>query len=740
MDPLSLTASIVAVTTVAVQVGKLLTGLHEDWEALPGRVHALNNEIQDFTVVLNQVNIAAQERRLSHWGSRGHLSLHAVLARAEVNLLDIKAILDKIVASSGSRKKAAIPRLLIWRKEQGRLAALQEMIRQVKSSLNVILGASNSHDMMHVRLQLEELSLKVQGPFPSYDEPAVPNGFIEALFQEHNKSVKQSLHEKYAQVDARIDRVEAMTRTQSTAMHTSQIQQIGPLYSASAPPARQNAVRQVSPVSAARIRANSTSVRVRLRQAQATCHPGCCCACHTERSATSPSFLHRMLGQVFIGYCGLPLLSSNCDRDNCARKQIPTATMEYWFPLGFCWSQIVRLHLAYDANTGPSLQLSTLRQVSDSAPCVGFALNGNTEGLKNLFQQGLASPRDWALYGQQYETCKFLMIAGADPTYRPIAKSDDCPSDKAGDIILRGNLTRATTEILRIMAEGSDYIERQNFNELHIIVLGLCSQDLEKTIRKRPHEVDVPDAAGRTPLQWAAARGDERAVITLLSWGADANHMDNKFNTPLTLAANQNQVICVRLLLEAGALPDPQLPKGTKFGTPLNCAARNASDPMVMKTLLDFDANIEATGVDGVTPLLHVARSSSATHAMLLLEYGANINAKSRSNQSPLTAAIQCNNHAVLKLLLERWSDNQQCPRLEGPYLLDIVAHSLLDLRSDNSDELNAAFEELRSVLRADAASDHDVASQMEQGLFQAFSDQDTESDGSAFEDAKERF
>lgn len=248
--------------------------------------------------------------------------------------------------------------------------------------------------MMHVRLQIEELSLKVSGAVAERDEPVVPAGFIEALFHEHDKTVTQSLSQRYAQVDERLERVEALIRAQSTAMHASQIEQIGPLYSASAPPARRNTARAVSPASVTRIRRNSTSVRVRLRQAHATCQAGCSCACHAERSARSPSFTDRMLGQVFIGYSGLPLLSNKCDSDQCARKQIPTANIEFWFPLGFCWSQIVRFHLAYDTNTGPSLQLSTHRQVSDASQCVSFALNGNIEGLKSLFQNGLASPRD----------------------------------------------------------------------------------------------------------------------------------------------------------------------------------------------------------------------------------------------------------------------------------------------------------------------------------------------------------
>lgn len=178
---------------------------------------------------------------------------------------------------------------------------------------------------------------------------------------------------------------------------------------------------------------------------------------------------------------------------------------------------------------------------------------------------------------------------------------------------------------------------------------------------------------GRTALEWAAARGDDRAVTTLLSFGAEPNIMDNKLNTPLTLASNQGHTLCVRLLLEAGALANPVLPSGIKFGSPLNCAARNATDPLLMKNLLDFDADIEASGVDGVTPLLHAARGKSVSFAKLLLDYGADINATSNDGLTSLTAAIIYNNHDVLRLLLDRWFEYTECPRLKGPHLLELV-------------------------------------------------------------------
>lgn len=331
-------------------------------------------------------------------------------------------------------------------------------------------------------------------------------------------------------------------------------------------------------------------------------------------------------------------------------------------------------------------------------------------------------------------------------------------------------------EILKCLAAGSDFVENQNFAPIHEIVLRLSPKDLEKEILQSPEDIDIPDAQGRTALEWAAARGDEAAVTLLLQHGADPNVMDKKLNTPLTLASNQNHTVCVRLLLEAGANPDPQLPPGISFGTPLNCAARNASDPLLLKTLLDFGANIEAGNVDGVTPLLHVARGNSASHAMLLLEYGAEINVTSKDGRTPLTTAIIYNNHNVLQLLLDRWDEYSECPRLKGPHLLSLVAQ-YADLRTISilmstdhlrlkfdkdyvlgdfatrlhqrvgvTEKLTEAFEDLLNIINQGppVPLHHlSVENQMELGMIGS-SGPDTPTDSSgqsdeAFEDAEER-
>lgn len=270
---------------------------------------------------------------------------------------------------------------------------------------------------------------------------------------------------------------------------------------------------------------------------------------------------------------------------------------------------------------------------------------------------------------------------------------------------------------------------------------------LEEEIISHPEYIDAVDALGRTPLIWAAARGNEHFVALLLGAGADSNTLDIQWTGAVSYAAERDHTICVRLLLEAGAEPDPLLPGGIRVGSALNCAARNATRPLILKTLLDFGADVEASGVECITSLIHAARTDNASFAMLLLEYGADINATSTLGQTPLTTAIAYNSHDVLQLLLDRWFEYSACPRLKGPHLLQIAAlyadiktvHILtttnhfklkydrsylagdfatrLRQRSDVTEKLVGAFEELISIIDKEPDDRKDMQSLMESGL-----------------------
>ena len=237
-----------------------------------------------------------------------------------------------------------------------------------------------------------------------------------------------------------------------------------------------------------------------------------------------------------------------------------------------------------------------------------------------------------------------------------------------------GGLSDVDDEALRFLTAGSDFIEEQNYSLLHKIVLGLSLLDLEQAVRQSRSLLNSTDVMGRTALACAACRGDDRAIVILLGYGAEANTLDIQHSSPICHAADRNYATCVRLLLEAGADPDLPTKFGHKVGNPVNLASRNATDPLVLKTLLDFGTCVDSSGVDGMTGLIHTARKDNASFALLLLEAGADINAKSAAGQTPLTTAVAHNSHNVLRLLLDRWYEYSECPRLKGPHLLQIVA------------------------------------------------------------------
>ncbi len=125
------------------------------------------------------------------------------------------------------------------------------------------------------------------------------------------------------------------------------------------------------------------------------CRNWCPCACHVQRklNVRVPGLMEALLGKMFIGYTAMPAWNSPCDFRGCRDRQTSYVTMEYWFPWWFLMVNL-RLQLKYMPNAGPQMQLSSIRRVPDTAQSISFAMNGDIEGLRHLFSQGMASPRD----------------------------------------------------------------------------------------------------------------------------------------------------------------------------------------------------------------------------------------------------------------------------------------------------------------------------------------------------------
>ena len=143
MDPLSLTASIIAVAQLAAATCAAISDLRALCKSLPGRLHAVNNEVADLELVLSEVALLLKERSILP--DSGDSSIPHLLKQARTQLDEVKAIVHRLTVAY-TRTRVPLVGVNAWRKEQGPLQALQNDIRTVKSSLNLMLGASNSYD------------------------------------------------------------------------------------------------------------------------------------------------------------------------------------------------------------------------------------------------------------------------------------------------------------------------------------------------------------------------------------------------------------------------------------------------------------------------------------------------------------------------------------------------------------------------------------------------------------------
>ena len=143
MDPLSITASAIAVATLAASTCRAFADLRSLCKSLPGRLHALNNEVSDIEVVLVQVATVFNERACLPIPTHQREAIPRLLEQAEAKLSELQRSIKQLTRLC-DRAKTVVFQAHIWRKEQPKLKALQNDIKAVKCNLNILLGASNS--------------------------------------------------------------------------------------------------------------------------------------------------------------------------------------------------------------------------------------------------------------------------------------------------------------------------------------------------------------------------------------------------------------------------------------------------------------------------------------------------------------------------------------------------------------------------------------------------------------------
>jgi ankyrin repeat protein len=204
-----------------------------------------------------------------------------------------------------------------------------------------------------------------------------------------------------------------------------------------------------------------------------------------------------------------------------------------------------------------------------------------------------------------------------------------------------------------------------------------------------PESLSRRDELGGTPLHYAADKyGSSELTAALIELGADVNAVDNYGRTVLMTAvrhiermtAHDDVRPCdVELLLRKGAKVNARAKGG---GTALTGALGTSS--AVVKILIDHGADVNARMDDGATPLCLLAfdqpdesgqptQQDRAKIVELLARAGADVNARDNApdqkGNTPLMIALQENQVAVARALIECGADVNTKDRFGHPVL-----------------------------------------------------------------------
>lgn len=157
------------------------------------------------------------------------------------------------------------------------------------------------------------------------------------------------------------------------------------------------------------------------------------------------------------------------------------------------------------------------------------------------------------------------------------------------------------------------------------------------------------DVNGRTPLIWAAWRGDLETLDLLISSHANPNQIDNEGYTAISRAAKAGHLDCVRSLLKGGA----ELKIANNDGyQPLHHASGNKLHGLlIVDELLAHGADVHAVCYRGTS--LHLAANRGSPDIIKrLLQAGSDINAQDPDGDTPAMMALFCWNEPAFMCLM----------------------------------------------------------------------------------------
>ncbi|XP_068180673.1 inversin isoform X2 [Antennarius striatus] len=275
-----------------------------------------------------------------------------------------------------------------------------------------------------------------------------------------------------------------------------------------------------------------------------------------------------------------------------------------------------------------------------------------------------AAPTESLLNWQDYEgrTPLHFAVADGNESVAEVLTSYEGCNVTAYDNLFRTPLHWAAllghARIVHLLLErntsGTIPSDSQGATPLHY---GAQSNNAETVgvFLSHPSVKDEPDLEGRTAFMWAAGKGSDDVIRTMLTHipHIDINMADKYGGTALHAASLSGHVSTVKLLLERGAMVDSlDVMKHTALFRACEMGHRD-----VILTLIKGSARVDLVDVDGHTALHWAALGGNAEVCQILMENGISPNVQDQAGRTPLQCAAYGGYITCMAVLMENNAD-----------------------------------------------------------------------------------
>jgi len=189
---------------------------------------------------------------------------------------------------------------------------------------------------------------------------------------------------------------------------------------------------------------------------------------------------------------------------------------------------------------------------------------------------------------------------------------------------------------------------------LHAAAASDAVSTIELLLRRRA-DINAVNTQRSSPLHTAIANGKDRAARLLIERGADLRQQDLVGRTPLHLAAFHNRKTIAEILIAKGVEIDARMRQQV---TPLHLLAAVTDNVDMARLLVEKGADVNARDVIGLRPLEYAARRGSKAVIDLLLDSGGGFDTVRAGALQTLRWAAAAGSTRLFNLVAEKVGDD----------------------------------------------------------------------------------